>query len=289
MRTPCAITVCALLVAAVALAAAGCEDWQPRQRDRNPLTLKAMQPAAGHAQPRSYLVQIVRLRHRVRPDAPVEDVWNLLGTTNVPHEKRALWEANDLRLGEGGSMAAEHLGELLTRTADRTATTSRLTVSENMDFMVEIGGARAGIDIVWTDQAGRLGGRHFDDATARFRCVCRRHPNDPEAVCIALVPEIAYGQERLRYERTEHGFTQQMRRDRFAVPGLEAEVCLAPGRMLLVGATPSSDVSIGGAFFFERRGPDAWTETLIVTARPALRGAAATLDETKEADAAVNP
>jgi len=286
MRRITAIMLCAS-VAAVALSPAGCDQWQHRPRD--PLILKATQPGIGPDQPRTYLVRIVRLRHRLRPDAPLEDTWRLLGTTTVPHEKRALWQANDLRLGEGGAMAAQYLTDLLAETADRTVRTSRLTVQENMDFVVEIGGPRTGIDIVWTDRSGRLGGRHFDAATARFRCVCRRHPDDPETACLALVPEIAYGRQRMQYERTEHGVMQRMRQDRFAVPDLEAEVALAPGRLLLVGATPSSEVSVGGAFFLQRRGPDTWKETLLVTARPLAPGAAPEPDKDDDLDAAAPP
>jgi len=256
---------------------AGCNGW-PRlpETQANGLALKPMtaRPEGDDSQARLYQVRIVRLRHRLRPDAPVEDVWRLLGTTGVPHDKQALWQANDLRLGEGGQMAAERLNELLGKTADRTCQISRLAVRENLDFVIALGELRPTLNLVWTDADGRLGGRHFEEASARFRLVCRRSPTDPRAVCIALAPEVAYGKQRMRFVRTEHGFTQRMRPDIVQVPDLEAEVCLQPGRLLVIGGRRTSDVSVGGAFLFEPHGPDAWQETLIVTAEPAATPAA---------------
>ncbi|MEA3366994.1 MAG: hypothetical protein U9R68_02650 [Planctomycetota bacterium] len=251
-----------------------------------PLVLRPMRPGSGDDPPRMYQVQIVRLRHRLRPDAPLEDTWRLLGTTGVPHEKRALWEANDLRLGEGGRLAAQRLQELIRETPDRTARFNRLVIPENTDFVIESGGTRTGLDVLWTDAEGRLAGRHFDRASPRFRLVCRPPPDDPQAVCIALVPEIAYGDPRFRYERTETGFTRRMAPETFTVRDLAAEMRLAPGRMLVLGARRSSDVSLGGAFCFERRGPDLWKQTLLVSARPLPPGTAPEPDETKAPDAA---
>jgi len=276
MRTPCAIAACALVGAAVASVLAGCDGWtRSPEASGDGLRLKPMVlPSGDDSQPRLYQVRIVRLRHRLRPDAPVEDVWRLLGTTGVPHEKRALWQANDLRLGEGGQMAAERLNELLAETADRTCQVSRLAVRENFAFVIGLGESRPTLDVVWTDAGGRLGGRHFEEASARFRVVVRRSPDDPRAVCIALAPEVAYGKQRMRFIRTEHGFTQRMMPDIVQVPDLEVEVCLQPGRLLVIGGKRTSDVSVGGAFLFEPQGPDTWQETLIVTAEPAARPAA---------------
>ena len=286
MRRLAAITVCAAVAAAAAMA--GCQR-SARDEAGEAFVLKPMRPGSGDVQPRMYQIQIVRLRHRLRPDAPLEDTWRLLGTTGVPHEKRALWQANDLRLGEGGQLAAERLQELIRETPDRTARFNRLVIPENTDFVVESGGARTGLDVVWTDAEGRLAGRHFDRASPRFRLVCRPPPDDPQAVCIALVPEIAYGDPRLRYERTQTGFARRMAPDAFIVRDLAAEMRLAPGRMLVLGAQRSSDVSLGGAFFFERRGPDLWKQTLLVSARPLPPGTAAEPDETKAPDAAEPP
>jgi len=258
--------------------AAGCEGWNPWRRDEppaNPLTLKTMPLAADPDDPLIFQVRVIRLRHRLRPDAPVEDVWGLLGADPVPHARAALWRANDLRLGVGGAVARDHLDALMTGTPDRTVRPSTLVVRENLDFVVEIGGRRPELNVVWTDADGRLAGRRFETCSARFRLVCRRDPADPRAVCIALAPEIAYGEERMRYVRTDTGFTQQLRRDRFTVDGLEAEVSLAPGRLVLLGGRQSSEVSLGGAMFFERRGPDVWKETILVAAQAAGPGAAA--------------
>jgi len=263
-----------MLCCAAALAAAvpaGCERRGRSDQDE-PLVLK---PMRLQDPPRMFQVQIVRLRHRIRPDAPLEDTWRLLGTTRVPHEKRALWHANDLRMGEGGQLAAERLRELVHDTPDRSVRFSRLVIPENSDFVVESGPDRLDLNVVWTDADGRLAGRRLERASPRFRLVCRTAPDDPQAVCIALVPEIAYGEQRLRYERTEHGFTQQMARDRFTPTDLAAEIRLGPGRMLALGGERSSDVSLGAALCFERRGPDLWKQTLLLTARPLPPGAAA--------------
>jgi len=280
MRRYTTITVCAAVAAA---ALAGCEGWS-RDGEDEPFVLKPMRTSEGENTPQMYQVQIVRLRHRLRPDAPLEDTWRLLGTTGVPHEKRALWQANDLRLGEGGQLAARRLKELVRETADRTVRFSRLAIPENSGFVVESSGGRSSLDVVWTDAAGRLAGRHFDRAWTRFRLVCRPPPDDPRAVCVALVPEIAYGEQHLRYERTEHGFTQRMARNTCTLPDLAAEVRLDPGRMLVLGGERSSDVSLGGAFFFERRGPDLWKQTLLVSVRPLAPGAEAEAEETESGE-----
>jgi len=268
------------LALGVALACCGCEGWNPWKRsaddaDRNPLTLKTMPVDTDPAQPLTYQVRLVRLRHRLRPDAPLEDVWGILGADPVPHQKAALWRANDLRLGVGGPLAMDHLSDLMTETPDRTVRPSTLVVRENLDFVVEIGGVRPELHLVWTEADGRLAGRRFDTCRARFRLVCRRDPNDIRAVCIALAPEIAHGQQRMRYVRTDTGFIQEMRPDLFTVDGLEAEVALASGSLLLIGGDRSSAVSLGGAMLFDPRGPDVWKETILVAAQVAGPGAAA--------------
>jgi hypothetical protein len=266
------VALIALLAAAAAVTVPGCRNWFRRDDEaadaEEHLVIRPHRPGDGDEPPLMYQVQVVRLRHRIRPDAPLEDTWRLLGTTRVPHEKRALWRANDLRLGEGGHLAAERLQALVRETPDRTVRFSRLVIPAGNDFVVESGPPRAGLDVVWTDVDGRLAGRRFEKASPRFRLVCRPVPDDPEAVVIALVPEIAYGEQRLRYERTEHGFTQRMGRDRFTPTALAAEVRLDPGRMLVLGADRSSDVSLGAALCYERRGPDEWKQTLLVSVRP---------------------
>ncbi|MFO8012216.1 MAG: hypothetical protein R6X20_02810 [Phycisphaerae bacterium] len=279
------ILLAAAVLAAVALP--GCTWWnRDGEDDGERLVIRPMPPGGGEDAPRMYQVQVVRLRHRIRPDAPLEDTWRLLGTTGLPHEKRALWRANDLRLGEGGRLAAARLQELVHETPDRTVRFSRLVIPENNAFVVESHPGRTGLDVVWTDAEGRLAGRRFDRATPRFRLVCRPVPDAPQAVCIALVPEIAYGEQRLRYERTEHGFTQRMGRDRFTPADLAAEVRLDPGRMLVVGGERSSDVSLGAALCYERRGPDLWKQTLLLSVRALPPGTVPEPEQDETFDAA---
>ncbi|HUU93686.1 MAG TPA: hypothetical protein VM238_21040 [Phycisphaerae bacterium] len=263
------------LLAALAAAPAGCKG--PGDERVGPITLKPLVPKGGSSATAMYQVRTVLLQHRLRPDAPVEDVWRLLGTTGMSHEKRSLWDANDLRLGDGAGLAAERLNELLAETPDRTAKVRDLVVPENLDFAIALGGERETVDLVWTDAAGRLAGRHFDGASVRFRAVCRRDPADPDAVCIALVPEVQYGPERMRWVRTEKGHAQQMGRASCVLTDLAAEVQLPPGRLLVIGPTSPKigpGISFGAAAFFERRGPDTWQETIILTAQPAAPGKA---------------
>lgn len=219
-------------------------------------------------------LRIVRLQHRQRPDAPVEDIWRLLGTTNVPYEKRNLWEANDLRLGEGARIAADRMSELVTETPDRTASVSVVMVRENADFPIALSRERESLDLVWSDPAGRLIGRRFDRAIPGFRAVCRTDPEDPKAVRVAMIPEVQYGPEEMRWTRTEVGVTQRIGRAMFPLADMEAEVRLLPGRLLVLGARRTSDVSLGGALFHERRGPDVWAQTLILTVERAVPGQA---------------
>jgi hypothetical protein len=261
------------LLAGLAAALTGC-GGQSGGRS-GPINLKPMMPTGAAAPKTMYQVRTVFLQHRLRPDAPIEDVWRLLGTTNVPHEKRALWEANEMRLGDGANLAAERLNELLAETPDRTAKVRDLVVPENLDFAIALGQERETIDLVWTDAAGRLAGRHFDEATTRFRAVCRHDPSDPAAVRIALVPEVQHGKERMRWVRTEQGHAQRMSRSTCALSDLAAEVLLPPGRLLVIGPTSSAagpGISFGGAGFFQRHGPDTWQETIILTAQRAAPG-----------------
>jgi len=255
--------------------AAGC--GRPAAATRGGINLKPMTPDAASVAVPMFQVRVVRLQHRRRPDAPVEDIWRLLGTANVPHEKRALWEANDLRLGDGAGLAAERLNELLTETPNRQAHVSELLVRENLDFVISLGGERDALDLLWTDAGGRLLGRHFDQALAQFRFVCRTDPADPAVVRIALAPEVLYGTERMRWIRAERGLIQQMGRDAFVLTDLAAEVALRPGRMLAIGGRAPAEgpgLSFGGAVFFECRGPDMWYQTLILTAQRAAPGPA---------------
>lgn len=268
MRPSCAIALCLLAVAA--LAAAGCDRPAPAGRDA--IRLKPMPGDPSAAGIPLFQVRVVRLQHRLRPDAPIEDVWRLLGTTNVPYEKRSLWEANDLRLGEGAQLAADRMNELVTETADRAANVHTLMVRENTDFVIPVGGERDTLDLVWSDPDGRLLGRCFEDAVVEFRLVCRSDPDDPKAARIALAPEVRYGKDEMRWVRTEAGMVQRMARSTLVLSDLAAEVRLVPGRLLVLGGRRSSDISLGGAMFYERRGPDSWYQTIIVTAERAQPG-----------------
>jgi hypothetical protein len=221
-----------------------------------------------------FQVRILRLTQRLRPDAPMEDVWRLLGTTNVPHEKRLLWDANELRIGEGAQLAADRMNELLAGTTERSTTANDLTTRENMEFRIAMGGDRDSLDILWTDAAGILCGRHFEEARADFRVVCRSDLKDLHAVDLAIVPEVVYGKETLQWVRTESGFAQKMERRNAALSDLAAEVRLQPGRLLVIGGHAASSLSLGGALFHETRGPDTYVQTLIITADRLLPGEA---------------
>jgi len=252
-----------VLALAAALAASGCRGYSspPRQG----VTLRPTLPATGASSVPMFNVRVVVVKHRVRPDAPVEDIWRLLGTTNVPYEKRALWEANDLRLGDGAHLAADRLNDLAAETSDRTARVNTLQILENMDLAVAAGGERDLLEVLWTDATGRASGREFVKALPQFRMVCRTDPRDAEAVRVALVPEVLYGPEELRWVRTDTGAVQRMMRASCVLSDLAAEVRLAPGRILVIGGRHTSDLSPGGVLFLERRGPDAWIQTVVLT------------------------
>jgi hypothetical protein len=259
----------------VALAPAGCRSWPAKPADEKPgaLALKPLPADPASRETPMYQVRVVRLQHRVRPDAPVEDIWRLLGTTNLSYARQALWEANDLRVGEGAQLAAERLNALTAETADRTASVSVLVVRENMDFVITAGGERDAIELMWTDAQGRLSGRRFEKAVAQFRCVCRRGPDGGAAVHLAIEPEIQYGAEELRWVRTPTGMVQRMSRAAFPLADLAAEVRLDTGRLLVLGGRRGSNLSLGGAMFAERRGPDTWVQTLVISAAQAVPGA----------------
>ena len=256
--------IAALLICSsgLALAAAGCETAPPSQ----PIRLRPIPGTPQSADVLMFQVRLVLLQHRVRPDSPVEDVWRLLGTTNVPYEKRTLWEENDLRLGDGAHLAADRMNELVTETPDRTAHVKILTVRENMDFAIPLGGDRDCLDVLWTDASGQMAGRRFEKALAQLRLVCRSDPDSPDAVRIAIVPEVEYGPEEMHWVRTETGYKQQVGRASLVLSDLAAEVRLAPGRLLVLGGRRGADLSLGGTLFYERRGPDMWVQTLILTA-----------------------
>ena len=253
-------TIGACLVASLVLVGVGC---QPPARQS--LHLRALIPASSSDTP-MYCIRVLRIQHRVRPDAPVEDIWRLLGTTDAPYEKQALWKANDLRVGDGAHLAAARLKELSTETPDRSAQATLLTVRENMDFLVSLGGERDSLDLLWTDTSGLLLGRRFEKALVEFRLVCRGDTQDPQAIRITLAPEVRYGQEVPRWVRAETGYVQQAERETFLLADLAAEVPLRPGRMLVLSGRRTSDLSIGGTFFHERRGPDTWVQTIILMA-----------------------
>jgi len=267
----------ALAAAFVAALAAGCAPASPPSR---PVHLRPMPSVDTPALAPMFQIRLVVLSHRQRPDAPLEDIWRLLGTTNIPYEKRALWDINDLRLGDGARLAADRMNTLATETPDRTAQVQMLYARENFDFAIPVGGERDSIDFLWTDAAGRLAGRHFDKALAQLRCVCRGDPDDPAAVRLALVPEVLYGPQEMRWVQAGTSLTQKMVRASFVLTDMAAEVRFVPGRILVIGprtaapggkATP--DLSLGAALMHERRGPDLWTQTIILTAERMVHGA----------------
>lgn len=263
------VSVFLALLLAVA-SAAGCAPAPPPAQ---PVHLRPLAGADAPAMSPMFQIRLVVLSHRLRPDAPVEDIWRLLGATNVPYEKRALWEINDLRLGEGARLAADRMNTLAAETPDRTTQVRMLYARENFDFPILLGGERDAVDFLWADAAGRLAGRHFDRALGQLRCVCRGDPDDPTAVRLAMVPEVLYGPEEMHWVQTGSSVTQKMVRASFVLTDLAAEVRLAPGRILVIGprAAPpggkdTPDLSLGPALMHERRGPDLWTQTIILTA-----------------------
>ncbi len=265
-----------LALLAAALSSAGCTDLlnarsgEAEKAGRSGgLRLRAMPPGPEVAAVPMYRVRIVRMLHRGRPDAAEDDLWQVLKATSVPHAKRSLWSANDLRLAEGESPAVDVLQELLAASSDREVKVHTVYVRENQDFRVTFGPRRETVDILWTDEAGRLHGRHFEDAQVEFRVVCRRRSDDePLTVSVAIVPEVLYGRERLRWVRTATGYTRQAGRSRFALTDLAVEVPLENERLLVLGGDRSSEVSLGGAYFHERRGPDVWVQTAVFTVVP---------------------
>lgn len=271
MRRPHAIREC--LAAALLVMVVGCQPPPPQ-----PVRLKPLPSGAPELEALPFVVRVVLLQHRLRPDAPVEDLWRLLGTTNVPHQKRLLWETNDLRLGDGARLAADRMNELVAQTPDRAVKVKILTVRANVDFIVPVGSERDVLDVIWTDAAGRLIGRRFEKALVQFRMVCRSDPDDAGTVRLALVPEVMWGPEQMRWVRTEATYTQQMSRASMTLADLAAEVRLPPGRLLVLGprsapsAAAAADLSLGGALFYERRGPDLWLHTLVLTAEPMRPG-----------------
>ncbi|HET6441026.1 MAG TPA: hypothetical protein VFH53_01515 [Phycisphaerae bacterium] len=265
MADRCGARLSALALALALASATGCA---PR---REPIVLRPIAGAPGLANRPTFRVRVVRLVHRIRPDAPVEDVWRLLGTTDVPYEKRGLWAANDLRLGDGARLAAERMNELVVQTSDRTVQIVELLVRENMDFRITLGPERENLEVLWTDAAGHISGRRFSGAQPGLRLVCRRDASDPATVCIAFVPAVTYGAEALHWVQTASGPVQRAGRQEFTATDLAAEVGVAPGRMLVLGAERRSPVSLGGAFFYEQRGPDLWAQTIVLMAEEVPR------------------
>jgi hypothetical protein len=260
----------AMGLALAVLASAGCSFSDTA---KEPLRLRPMVPGAVGKDNPVFQVRMVRLMHRQRADAPAEDLWRLLGSTNVPYEKHALWEANDLRLGDGAQLAADRMNELATDTPDRTTQTSILQVRENMDFVVTLGPERPALDVIWTDSSGHLMGRHFDRVQVQFRLVCRSDPADPEAVRIALVPEFLSGPEELHWVPSEGGnYTQRIVPATFVLSDYAAEVRLPAARLLVIGGQGKSGLSLGSVLFQEHRGPDVWNQTIIVTVQRAKPG-----------------
>jgi len=251
-----------LLGAAVAAAAAGC-----RRAERDGLVLKTLPPDAATLERPKFRIRVWRMTHRLRPDAPAEDVWRMLGATNVSYAKRQLWEANDLRLADGGALAAQRLNELLVQTPDRLVTVDDITADENFAFRLPFGIERENLDVVWSESDGTLRGRHFENVLAEYRVVCRSDPDDPAAVRIAIVPEVDFGKEVLRFVRIGDRVEQRMARQRFTLADLAVEVKLDPNRLLVLGGDRSSDTSLGGAFFYDQRGPDLWVQTVVLTAQ----------------------
>ena len=141
-----------------------------------------------------------------------------------------------------------------------------------MEFRIALGGDRDSLDVLWTDAAGVLCGRHFEEARADFRLVCRSDPKDLHTVDLAIVPEVVYGKEVLQWVRTESGVSQKMERRNAALSDLAAEVRLQPGRLFVIGGHGASSLSLGGALFHETRGPDTYVQTLIITADRVVPG-----------------
>lgn len=265
----------AVALAASALGSAGCEEYASRAGDASAggrrgaeLRLRTMPADPELAATPMYRVRVVRMLHRLRPDAEEDDLWSVLNAAAVPHEKQAMWRANDLRLAKGESPAAEVMQNLLAASPDREVKVHTIYVRENHDFRVSFGPQREAVDILWADETGRLRGRHFEEARLEFRVVCRRLPEAPETVAVGIVPEVPYGKQRLRWVRTENGYTQQAGQARFTLSELAVEVPLETGRLLVLGGERSSEISLGGAYFYERRGPDLWVQTAVFTAVP---------------------
>jgi hypothetical protein len=260
--------ILAMLAGGMGLTLVGCGGSSASPEARSaaaPLPGGGVVPAARG--PAMFQLRVVRLQARVRAGAPIEDIWRLLGPTSAPPEKRLLWEANDLRLGDGARLAADRLNELAADTADHTAHTTSIMVQENMDFFLSVGPERESLDLLWTEEGGKLFGRRFDKTAQGLRIVCRGDPEDPAVVRIALVPEVDYGPEMLRWVRNDTGaITQQMGRATFTPGDMAIEVRLTSGRLLALGGRRGSELSFGGVMFNEKRGPDSWAQTILIVA-----------------------
>ncbi len=196
-------------------------------------------------------------------DAELNDeLWKEVDEQHLPAGLRAQLARNGLRAGRVAGRVPPVIQKLLDAHKPQILPggLTLTSVDQPAPFESERRHARAGRSgeiivsdvaerwaVLYRDGQGRLTGGNLPKPQAIFRVTT--HPQGDGQARLELLPEIQYGEPRMQHATMGGMLTLLPGRASKAYDGLQMEVLLAPGDVLVLGKLPDSPGTLGHHFF----------------------------------------
>ena len=265
MRSPCVLVIVAL----VALASCGCRLLDEEAAGKSLLS-------KAESSPDSMALEIFFARSGPERKSIDEDLWKQIDEQAVPADVRRRLADNGFRVGVVGAPWPSELTSLL-KLSDKPldeqhkdkvdikaepSVTKRLLQARPGQPGELIASALYDELPLLANENGAVGGRVYHKAQGVF--VLKAFPEPSGGVRFELVPELQYGEARLRRVISEGMIRMEPGRDKKTFDELKISAALTPGQMLVLTSQPERTGSVGHKFFNDQTGGQKVQKLIII-------------------------
>ena len=253
MRSPYVLVIVAL----AALTSSGCKLLDESEAAKSPLS-------KAESSPDSVALEIFFARRGADHKGADEDLWKQVDEQTLPADVRRRLADNGFRVGVVGAPWPSELTSLL-KLSDKPldeqhkdkidvkaepSVTKRLLQARPAQPGELIASSLYDELPLLANENGSVGGRVYHKAQGVFTLKTFPEPNG--TVRLELVPELQYGEPRLRRIVSEGMIRMEPGRDKKTFDELTINAQLAPGQMLVLTSRPERTGSVGHKFFSEQ-------------------------------------
>lgn len=256
-----------LLAALVCAGVVGCASWDTPPTEAKRLPQPRLTPDA-------VVLEISFIRLPTAQVAVEEAIWKQADELHLPAELRRQMAENGFRCGVLGEPLPAELRQLLAATPDieeavaeapdpsrpqrsmhrrihcRTGKRSEVIASKQFDSLALL-----------THHQGAVRGGLYEAAQCLFEL--KPYPRGDGRVEIGLTPEIQHGAPKQQWVSQQNSLVQRVGREQLRLEWLQQQTALAPGQVLMLGATPEPR-GVGEHFFVESTGGQTERLTLLI-------------------------